>query len=188
MTKQRGTEWCSGDRRWSINRLCLLPGRWPNCSNRPGWRCGADPTAGPHRSRGGDPRPDHVGRRALLELYAGGATVTADLDPAVAATEGATASAMKELMRRAVLRTLERDADAGLIEPPVIDDEVMSAVVADFTSEAAGLSRSLLGAGPADQALPGPGFPGDPQGPEHQRDLQWQPAPQGYPIPPGTCA
>jgi hypothetical protein len=48
-----------------------------------------------------------------------GATVTADLDPAVAATEGATASAMKELMRRAVLRTLERDADAGLIEPPV---------------------------------------------------------------------
>jgi hypothetical protein len=157
-------------------------------SNRPGWRCGADPTAGPHRSRGGDPRPDHVGRRALLELYAGGATVTADLDPAVAATEGATASAMKELMRRAVLRTLERDADAGLIEPPVIDDEVMSAVVADFTSEAAGLSRSLLGAGPADQALPGPGFPGDPQGPEHQRDLQWQPAPQGYPIPPGTCA
>ena len=61
------------------------------------------------------PRPDHVGRRSLLELYAGGATVTADLDPAVAATEGATASAMKELMRRAVLRALERDADADRI-------------------------------------------------------------------------
>src|SRR6478752_2300806 len=86
-------------------------------SNRPGWRCGADPTAGPHRSRGGDPRPDHVGRRALLELYAGGATVTADLDPAVAATEGATASAMKELMRRAVLTALERDPAA---DPPVV--------------------------------------------------------------------
>ena len=92
------------------------------------------------------PRPDAAGRRRLIELYAGGATVAADLDPVVAATEGATASAIKELMRRAVLRALEADPVA---DPPVVDDEVLSAVVAEFAAEAQALSRALLGAGRA---------------------------------------
>jgi hypothetical protein len=91
------------------------------------------------------PRPDATGRRTLLELYRGRANVTADLEPVVVATEGATASAMKELMRRAVLNALDRDPTA---DPPLVDDEVISAVVAEFGSEAQALSRSLLGARP----------------------------------------
>jgi len=132
------------------------------------------------------PRPDAAGRRRLLELYTGGATVLADLDPVVAATEGATASAMKELMRRAVLRALERDGDGrpGLSTAPVIDDDVMTAVVADFSSEAQALSRSLLGAGSGDEGRSSGGLSADPQGPQHEWDLQWQPGPHGQPLPP----
>lgn len=119
------------------------------------------------------PRPDAAGRRRLLELYAGGAALRADLDPVVAATEGATASATKELMRRAVLRAIDRDPDA---DPPVLDDAVFASVMADFTSEAQALSRALLGggfdgspgsgglasgfdgAGPTGEGLPSDGF------------------------------
>ena len=91
------------------------------------------------------PRPDANGRRSLIGLYAGAAVVSADLDPVVLATEGATASAIKELMRRAVLSAIEQDPAT---DPPVLDDAVMTAVVADFASEAQELSRALLGAGP----------------------------------------
>ncbi len=90
------------------------------------------------------PRPDADGRRRLADLYRGRTRVTADLEPLIAATEGATASAIKELMRRAVLRALGADPAA---EIPVIDDAVLTAVLADFVSETQALSRSLLGAG-----------------------------------------
>ncbi len=135
------------------------------------------------------PRPDAAGRRGLLELYAGGASVRADLDPVVAATEGATASAMKELMRRAVLRALERDDLDGRPGPghvPVIDDDVMTVVVAEFSSEAQALSRSLLGAGSGDESWSSNGLSADPQGPQHEGDLQWQSSPHGHPFPPGS--
>lgn len=89
------------------------------------------------------PRPDADGRRQLAELYRGRVTVTADLEPLVAATEGATASAIKELMRRAVLRALEGDPP---LDPPVVDDAVLAGVLQDFVSETQALSRSLLGA------------------------------------------
>jgi energy-coupling factor transporter ATP-binding protein EcfA2 len=90
------------------------------------------------------PRPDADGRRRLAELYRGRATVTADLEPLIAVTEGATASAIKELMRRAVLRALDADVVAA---SPIVDDAVLTAVLADFVSETQSLSRSLLGAG-----------------------------------------
>ena len=90
------------------------------------------------------PRPDPEGRRRLADLYRGGATVTADIDPLISATEGATASAIKELMRRAVLRALDNDP---ALDPPVVDDAVLASILQDFVSETQALSRSLLGAG-----------------------------------------
>lgn len=90
------------------------------------------------------PRPDASGRRQLLGLYAGRAAVTADLEPAVRATEGATASALKELMRRAVLAALIADPHT---DQPTIDDEILAGALEEFTSEAEALSRSLVGAG-----------------------------------------
>jgi hypothetical protein len=90
------------------------------------------------------PRPDAAARRRLFQLYRGRAAVTGDLDRAVAVTEGATASAIKELMRRAVLAAL-RDGPDG--ETVLVDDAVLDAVLADYASERESLSRSLLGAG-----------------------------------------
>ncbi len=92
------------------------------------------------------PRPDAGGRRRLFDLYRGAATIAADLEPAVAATEGATASAIKELMRRAVLAALDTDSGAGR-DPVAIDDEVLARVLSDYASERESLSRALLGAG-----------------------------------------
>jgi hypothetical protein len=111
--------------------------------------------------------------------------VRADLGPVVTATEGATASAMKELMRRAVLRAVERDSDdlATRNAVPVIDDEVMTAVVSDFSSEAQALSRSLLGAASGDESWSRDGFSADPQGPQDEGELQGQPGPYGQPFP-----
>lgn len=120
------------------------------------------------------PRPDADGRRRLMTLYAGGAIIDADLAPVIDATEGATASAIKELMRRAVLLAIDLDP---VVDPPVLDDAVLASVVADFASEAQSLSRALLGAGPPE---PDPSdFPGPthPQGPDDQWDLEGQPRP-----------
>ena len=94
------------------------------------------------------PRPDAGGREQLLRMYAGSAHLEADLAPAVAATEGATASAMKELMRRAVLIALGRDRvgdDGGDREAPVIDDEVLGIAVGQFTTNRDELQRAFSG-------------------------------------------
>lgn len=88
--------------------------------------------------------PDAAGRRALLTLNGGSAHVTADFESAVAATEGATASAMKELMRRAVLRSLAPEVGADV---PVVDDGVLADVLAEFAAEHQAPSRSLLAGG-----------------------------------------
>jgi len=104
--------------------------------------------------------------------------VTADVEPLIAATDGATASAIKELMRRAVLRVLDTDP---LAEPAVVDDAVLRAVVADFGSEALALSRSLLG-GSGDGSGPG--------GLRERRSSSQGPpgfgGPGGMPPPPGS--
>ncbi len=88
------------------------------------------------------PRPDSRGRCRLVRLYAGRARL--DADPAIAADalDGVTASAIKELMRRAVLAAMEVSADEA-----VITDEILRAAVAEFLAEGAELTRSLLGAG-----------------------------------------
>lgn len=91
------------------------------------------------------PRPDAGARAKLLRLYAGTARLDADLAPAVEVTEGATASAMKELMRRSVLAAIEADPDPE--HTPVVTTQILSSVVDRFVSDAQELSRALVGAG-----------------------------------------
>jgi hypothetical protein len=96
------------------------------------------------------PRPDAVSRELLLRLYTRGVAVDGDTSAVVAATEGVTASYIKELVRRAVLVALQ----AGE-RPPVLRsahfDEVLTAMNAEHQS----LTRSLLGG----NALPGEARP-----------------------------
>jgi ATPase family associated with various cellular activities (AAA) len=87
------------------------------------------------------PRPDAECRRRLLNLYTSG--VTLDLpDPSrlVSATEGVTASFIRELVRRAVLRAVG--------EGPVrLDEAALQAALDELADERNVLTRSLLGGG-----------------------------------------
>jgi hypothetical protein len=88
------------------------------------------------------PRPDPRCRRRLLQVYARGLTVDADLDEVVAGSEGVTASFIKELIRRSVLVSLR----AGE-RPPVLRGSHFAEVLAEMNSEHHALTRALLGAG-----------------------------------------
>lgn len=94
------------------------------------------------------PRPDAEGRERLFRLYAREARLEADLSDAVAATEGVTASAIKELMRRAILTAIEAGGST-------VTDAILSACLADFFADEARLTRALVGAEPASE--PGDG-------------------------------
>jgi hypothetical protein len=93
------------------------------------------------------PLPDAEAREKLLRLYAGRAEVTTDLGPAVAATQGTTASAMKELMRRCVLAAIESSPDPAAV--PTVTNAVLGEVVQQFVADARALSQALGGAGEA---------------------------------------
>ena len=88
------------------------------------------------------PRPDPGCRRRLLQVYAHGLTVDADLDEVVAGSEGVTASFIKELIRRSVLVSLR----AGE-RPPVLRGPYFAEVLAEMNGEHHALTRALLGAG-----------------------------------------
>ncbi|WP_283135073.1 AAA family ATPase [Rhizohabitans arisaemae] len=88
------------------------------------------------------PKPDAAGRAALLRLYAGDLDLTADLDPLVARTEGATASFFKELLRRAVLGALVEGAS-----PARLTGEQLGRALDEMLGERETLTRSLLGSG-----------------------------------------
>lgn len=95
------------------------------------------------------PRPDAAGRERLFRLYARGARLEADLADAVAATEGVTASAIKELMRRAILTAVEADDDT-------VTDVILAGCLADLFADDARLTRALVGADPVGGgAVPG---------------------------------
>ncbi|GGS50336.1 ATPase [Planobispora rosea] len=124
------------------------------------------------------PKPDTAGRAALLRLYARDLRLAADLDPIVAATEGATASFFKELLRRAVLaalredgagnraggeggaRTGDRDGQGGgdgdgAGEAPagaglVLTDAHLETALEEMLSQREALTRALLGSGEHD--------------------------------------
>ncbi|MBL1076148.1 ATP-binding protein [Nocardia sp. 2] len=91
------------------------------------------------------PRPDARGREALLRLYSRGMKVTADPAPIIAATEGQTASFIKELLRRAALRAIIcRPDEVGT----VVGDADLAGALAEMNDNAATLTRTLLGAPP----------------------------------------
>ncbi|PWD51798.1 AAA family ATPase [Serinibacter arcticus] len=84
------------------------------------------------------PLPDEPARRALLDVYARRLPLSAAvLDEVAREASGTTASFAKELVRRAVLDAAEAGRDVN-------DDDLRSAL-AEMTSEAASIGRSILG-------------------------------------------
>lgn len=98
--------------------------------------------------------PDHIARLRLLELYSRGVPVRlddAERGEIAERTAGVTASFLKELMRRAVLESLQEGA-----ERPA-DDAVREVTAAHFAralddlmDSAQGVTRTLLGVGPGE--------------------------------------
>nr|BFE50859.1 AAA family ATPase [Saccharothrix mutabilis subsp. capreolus] len=86
------------------------------------------------------PRPDAEGRSRLLRLYGRDVDLRADLAPVVEATEGVTASFIKELLRRAVLEAVRRDGSAV----PVVGDELLD-IAREMTDQRQSLTSALLG-------------------------------------------
>jgi hypothetical protein len=87
------------------------------------------------------PRPDAVCREQLLRLYARDVAFDGSASAVVAATEGVTASYIKELVRRAVLAALR----AGQ-RPPVLSQAHFDEALAEMNAEHQSLTRSLIGA------------------------------------------
>ncbi|MEJ2853193.1 MULTISPECIES: AAA family ATPase [unclassified Saccharothrix] len=90
------------------------------------------------------PRPDAEGRLRLLRLYGREVDLRADLAPVVEATEGVTASFIKELLRRAVLDAVRRNGSAV----PVVGDELLD-LARTMTDQRHALTSTLLGGKPA---------------------------------------
>ena len=86
------------------------------------------------------PYPGPVERERLLRLYAGDAAVDADLSEAVARTDGFTASALKELMRRSVLAALEEGTTT-------VSDAILRSCLDEFIADEDRLRSALRGAG-----------------------------------------
>ncbi|GAA4288197.1 ATP-binding protein [Georgenia daeguensis] len=91
------------------------------------------------------PLPDARARRALLDLYAAELPFGPDvLDEVAVGAEGTTASFAKELVRRSVLRAVERQGE-------VSDDDLRTSLE-EMMADGGALTRVLLGgAGPADR-------------------------------------
>jgi len=86
------------------------------------------------------PRPDREARARLLRLYAGDLRLDADLTPVIEATEGVTASYIKELLRRAVLAAIRASGEAR-----VLTDADLGGAAAELAAERESLTRALLG-------------------------------------------
>lgn len=84
------------------------------------------------------PRPDAECRERLLRLYASGTSLDLpDASHVVTATEGVTASFIKELVRRAVLRQVDHGG--------ALDDATLRAALGELLDERQALTRSILG-------------------------------------------
>ncbi|PFG40898.1 ATPase family protein associated with various cellular activities (AAA) [Georgenia soli] len=115
------------------------------------------------------PLPDARARRALLDLYAAGLPFDDDvLEEVAAGAEGTTASFAKELVRRSVLRAVERGGD--------VDDDDLRTSLEEMMADGGALTRVLLGGA---GAVPGH----DPAG---VAPAGWSPAPGA--AAPGTAA
>jgi hypothetical protein len=93
-----------------------------------------------------------VCREQLLRLYTRHVALDGGTAAVVAATEGVTASYIKELVRRAVLVALHEED-----RPPVLRQAHFDEVLAEMNAEHQSLTRSLLGgeAAPGDARPPG---------------------------------
>ena len=91
------------------------------------------------------PRPDAAGRARLLSLYARGIPLDQEqVARVVEATEGVTASYVRELVRRAVLRALDADPTGPVtVQGPALDE-----ALAELTDQRSALTRALLGGNP----------------------------------------
>jgi hypothetical protein len=84
------------------------------------------------------PKPDADCRERLLRLYAAGTPLDLpSADGVVTATDGVTASFIKELVRRAVLRYVD--------EGGPLDEATVNGALAELTAERQALTRSILG-------------------------------------------
>lgn len=86
------------------------------------------------------PLPDANCRRRLFELYSRGLKVTAPIDPYVERTAGASASFIRELLRKSALFAAD-DGGALEIQPKHFDEALHEMVI-----EGGDLMKSLLGA------------------------------------------
>jgi hypothetical protein len=94
------------------------------------------------------PRPDRQARARLLRLYAGGLRLDADLAPVLDATEGVTASFIRELLRRAVLAAIRESR-----EPGVLTGADLTGAATELATERETLTRALLGRVPEPGSL-----------------------------------
>jgi hypothetical protein len=102
------------------------------------------------------PRPDAAARLRLLRLYARGVRLELpDSTALLQATEGVSASFMREVVRRAVLRAL-----GAADEPPRLDEQLLGTVLDELLDERHALTRAILGGQPA--GTPGPSGPPSP--------------------------
>ncbi|HSF26552.1 MAG TPA: AAA family ATPase, partial [Actinomycetes bacterium] len=91
--------------------------------------------------------PDAAARRALLDLYRGQLQVDpTDLDRAAAATDGVTASFLKELLRRAALVAAE-DAPGAI--PVLLKGTHLDDALRELQDSRNAMTRALLGSVPS---------------------------------------
>lgn len=93
--------------------------------------------------------PDRDARRRLVELYRGGIDLdTSRLDTVLDRTEGVTASFLKELLRRAAVRAVGEESEAGYAGgagPLRVDADQLDAALADLLDTRNAMTRRVLG-------------------------------------------
>ncbi|HEX4214058.1 MAG TPA: ATP-binding protein [Candidatus Dormibacteraeota bacterium] len=118
--------------------------------------------------------PDPEGRVRLFRLYGGavglGQLGEADLEPAVAATEGCTATYLREVVRRAALIAAEGQPTG----PLRVDGPALARAATELLDDRAALTRAILGGLAREGGRPAPPVP-----PSHRK-----PGPE-LPPPPG---
>jgi cell division protease FtsH len=106
--------------------------------------------------------PDGDGRRRLLRLYGTGLGIGAltdeELEDSVAATEGRTATYLREVVRRAALIAAERQPEGALR----VDGRLLGQAARELLGDRAALTRALLGG--ADEPDAEPPFSAEPPG------------------------
>jgi DNA polymerase III delta prime subunit len=98
--------------------------------------------------------PDPDGRARLLRLYGAACAIDTlsddDLAPTIAATDGKTATYIREVVRRAALTTAERAADG----PLRVNAVTLAQAATDLLDDRAALTRALLGGAEQPDAEP----------------------------------